>query len=230
MNVALEGFMTNTLPEIKAVCFDMDGLLFNTEDLFDQVGIEMLEKRGKQLDLELVKRMMGQQAKVALQLFIDHYQLTETVADLQSETDELFDRILPDQLAPMPGAAALLEGLTQSGSRPLALTTSSGAKSVDRIMSIHDFSSHFSFRLTAEDIENGKPHPEIYETAAAKFGVATNEMLVFEDSENGCKAGVAAGAHVIAVPSKHSTLHSFEGCLYQVESLEDEKISNLLYG
>ena len=208
----------------------MDGLLFNTEDLFDQVGIEMLEKRGKQLDLELVKRMMGQQAKVALQLFIDHYELEETVSDLQRETDELFDRILPNQLAPMPGAAELLERLTQSGTRPLALTTSSGARSVDRIMSIHDFSSHFSFRLTAEDIEQGKPHPEIYETAADKFGVKTNEMLVFEDSENGCKAGVAAGAHVIAVPSKHSSLHSFEGCLYQVESLEDERISALLFG
>lgn len=218
-----------TKPNIKAICFDMDGLLFNTEDLFDQVGVAMLEKRGKTFDAELVKRMMGQQAKVALKLFIEHYELNETVDDLQQETNELFDQILPEQLAPMPGAVGLLTRLTQQATRPMALTTSSGSKSVDRIMSLHDFSAHFSFRLTAEDIEQGKPHPEIYHTAAERFGIATTEMLVFEDSENGCRSGVAAGANVIAVPSKHSDLHSFDGCLFEANSLEDPRIAELLW-
>ena len=220
--------MTKSL-NIKAICFDMDGLLFNTEDLFDQVGLTMLEKRGKTFDAGLVKRMMGQQAKVALQLFIDHYELDETVADLQRETDELFEEILPSQLAPMPGATDLLTRLTSQSTCPLALTTSSGSKSVDRIMGIHDFSSHFSFRLTAEDIEQGKPHPEIYLTAASRFNVSPEETLVFEDSENGCRAGVAAGANVIAIPSKHSELHEFDGCLFQATSLEDPRISELLF-
>lgn len=220
--------MANSL-NIKAVCFDMDGLLFNTEDLFDQIGLTMLEKRGKTFDPELVKRMMGQQAKVALQLFIDHYELSETVADLQRETDELFEEILPAQLAPMPGAAELLSRLTDQASRPMALTTSSGSRSVDRIMAIHDFSSHFSFRLTAEDIDRGKPHPEIYLTAAERFNVAPEETLVFEDSENGCRAGVAAGANVVAIPSKHGQLHEFDGCLFQATSLEDPRIGELLF-
>jgi HAD superfamily hydrolase (TIGR01509 family) len=218
--------MTQT---VKAICFDMDGLLFNTEDLFDQVGIEMLAKRGKQLDQELVKRMMGQQAKVALQLFKDHYELEDSISELQTETDELFEQILPDKLAPMTGAHQLLNRLTTAATRPLALTTSSHGRSVDRIMGIHDFRGHFSFRLAAEDIENGKPHPEIYLTAAEKFQIDPSEMLVFEDSENGCKAGVAAGAQVIAVPSKHSSLHSFDGCQFVADSLEDERIHSLLF-
>jgi HAD superfamily hydrolase (TIGR01509 family) len=206
----------------------MDGLLFNTEELFDEIGIAMLSRRGKELDPELVKCMMGQQANIALQMFIDHYDLSDSVDDLKRETDELFDDILPKRLAPMPGAVKLLERLTHNGSQPLALTTSSGAASVDRIMSICDLSAHFHFRLTAEDVGNSKPHPEIYETAAEWFKISPSEMLVFEDSENGCRSGVAAGANVVAVPSKYRELHDFDGCLFVAESLNDPRIGELL--
>lgn len=222
----LDAFM-KTLT-IKAHCFDMDGLLFNTEDLFDEIGITMLRRRGKELDPQVVKRMMGQQADIALRIFIDHYQLHDSVDDLKRETDELFDEILPSRLAPLPGARTILNRLTSDGKARLALTTSSSAASVDRIMGIHDLSAHFDFRLTAEDISNSKPHPEIYLTAAQRFGVEPEEMLVFEDSENGCRSGVAAGANVIAIPSKHSELHSFEGVLFVAESLADPRIDELI--
>lgn len=213
---------------IKAICFDMDGLLFNTEDLFDEIGMLMLERRGHQLDHDLVKRMMGQQADVALQIFIDHYDLDDSVDDLKRESDDLFDQILPDRLAPMPGAVEILAHLEQLANRPLALTTSSAANSVDRIMDICDLRSHFHFRLTAEDIAQSKPHPEIYLTAAEKFSISPEEMLVFEDSENGCRSGVAAGANVIAIPSKLGNKHNFEGSLFVAESLEDNRIWELL--
>ena len=213
---------------IKAHCFDMDGLLFNTEELFDEIGSTLLERRGRTLDPAVVKQMMGQQANVALQLFIDHYELTDSVDDLKRESDELFDEILPRRLAPMTGAIELLERITRDERQPMALTTSSSSASVDRIMGIHDIRVHFSFRLTAEDIANSKPHPEIYLTAAARFGVRPDEMLVFEDSENGCRSAVAAGARVVAVPSKHSELHDYDGCLFVAESLEDSRIHELL--
>lgn len=212
---------------IKAVCFDMDGLLFNTEELFDEVGEELLSRRNRSLDPELVKRMMGLQAPLALQLFVDHYELNETVDQLQRETEEIFERILPSRLAPMPGAMELLERLAIAD-HPLALTTSSGAASVDRIMSLFDIRKYFRFRLTAEDITNSKPHPEIYQRAATLFEVGIEEIVVFEDSENGCKSGVAAGAQVIAVPSKHSELHSYDGAQLVCESLHDPRIMELL--
>lgn len=213
--------------EIKAVCFDMDGLLFNTEDLFDEVGHAMLQRRGMVLDPEVVKQMMGQQASVALKIFKDHYQLESTVAELKLETDALFDELLPQRLQPMTGAVDLLESITRQ-KIPTALTTSSGSASVERIMSLCDLRTHFHFQLTAEDIEQSKPHPEIYLTAASRFGVDPSEMLVFEDSENGCKSGVAAGANVVAVPSKHSDFHNYEGTLFIADDLNDARISALL--
>ena len=216
-------------PKIRAVCFDMDGLLFNTEDLFDEVGIEMLAKRGKKLNPEVVRRMMGQQAEIALQIFIDHYELSDTVDDLKQETDEIFDRILPDRLSLLPGAQELLDSLTQHGERPVALTTSSGAQAVSRIMDIINLREHFHFQLTAEDVQNSKPHPEIYCTAAERFDVAPDELLVFEDSENGCRSGVDAGAAVVAIPSKYSDIQNYEGSLFVADTLQDQRIQNLLF-
>ena len=189
------------------------------------MGIEMLRRRGKELDHELVRRMMGLQAEVALKLFIEHYELSDTPEELMREGDEFFDKVLPTRLAPMPGAVTLLDSLTFDGSRPLALTTSSDKAAVERIMAICDFRHHFEFWLTAEDIAQSKPHPEIYTTAAARFGIEPNEMLVFEDSENGCKSGVAAGAHVIAIPSKLT--HDYTGSLFVADSLEDVRIGEL---
>ncbi|MFM8380085.1 MAG: HAD-IA family hydrolase, partial [Planctomycetia bacterium] len=74
----------------------------------------------------------------------------------------------------------------------------------------------------------GKPHPEIYERAAVQLGVAPSEMLVFEDSENGCRAAVAAGAVVVAVPGAHSRRHDFTGARFVAESLADPRIVELL--
>jgi HAD superfamily hydrolase (TIGR01509 family) len=213
-------------PSIKAVCFDMDGLLFNTEELYDELSHELLSRRGKKVDPDLTRRMTGLQPQPAWQLFIEHYGLSDTIPELQAEGDEFFDQLLPARLAPMPGAVSLLQFLSHESSRPLALTTSSSRRGVERIMSICDISHHFEFWLTAEDVSLGKPHPEIYATAADRHGISVSEMLVLEDSENGCRAGVAAGAHVVAVPS--SPAHAFPGVAFIAESLEDPRIKALL--
>ena len=65
--------------------------------------------------------------------------------------------------------------------------------------------------ISAEDVTHGKPHPEVYLAAAARHGVDPSEMLVLEDSQNGCTAAVAAGAFAVAVPGIHSRTHDFAG-------------------
>ena len=136
--------------EIKAICFDMDGLLFNTEELYDELSLEMLRRRGKEYDPNLVRRIMGLQPEPALRMFIDHYELPDSIDDLKAEGDEFFEAVLPDRLALLPGAMELLEFLSDESPRPLALTTSSGRTSVERIMSICDIQHFFEFWLTAK--------------------------------------------------------------------------------
>jgi HAD superfamily hydrolase (TIGR01509 family) len=212
---------------IRAVAFDLDGLMFNTEELYTQVGTVMLQRRGKQITRELLSAMMGRQSPVALQIMIDWHNLSDTVEQLENETDEIFDGILEQQLAPLPGLLSLLDALN-AARIPKAITTSSRRKFVDRCLQISGLDGQFQFVLSAEDVVNGKPDPEIYRKAAERFGIPPTEMMVLEDSENGCRAAVGAGAITIAVPGEHSRDHDFSGVFYQATNLADKQIVGLL--
>ncbi|MEX2114041.1 MAG: HAD family phosphatase [Pirellulales bacterium] len=211
----------------RAVVFDLDGLMFNTEELYQGVGAEILRRRGKPFEAELLDAMMGCPARVALQRMIDWHQLDASVAQLAAETDELFAAVLDERLDVMPGLWELLARLESAG-LPRAIATSSGPAFVSTVLSKFDLAPRFRFVLTCDDVTHGKPHPEIYRQAAARFGLAPGEMLVLEDSHNGCRAAVAAGAVVVAVPGGHSLRHDFSGAALVAESLADPRICELL--
>jgi len=158
-----------------------------------------------------------------LQIMIDWHGLPATVEDLARETDELFPPILDARLQPMPGLVELLGALERKGI-PKAIATSSGRRFVGSVLSRFAFGPHFDFILTAESVTEGKPHPEIYQSAAAQFGVPPADMVVLEDSATGCRAAVAAGARVVAVPGGHSLKHDFSGAEFIAESLGDPRI------
>ena len=211
----------------KAVVFDLDGLMFNTEELYQQVGGAMLERRGHTLEAALLDEMMGRPSPVALQIMIDWHQLEDTVEMLLAETDEIFAEILESQLATMPGLLELLDTLEYAGI-PKAIATSSRRAFASRVLGQFDLERRFLFLLTGDDVENGKPHPEMYLKAAAELGVEPGEIAVFEDSQNGCKAAVAAGTRAIAVPGGHSSSHEFEGAALVAKTLADRRIYELL--
>jgi len=211
----------------RAVVFDLDGLMFNTEELYQDVGTEMLRRRGKTFDAELLDGMMGRPANAALQLMIDYHGLKCTVVELMAETDSIFATLLEDRLEQMPGLADLLIALELAGI-PKAIATSSGPAFVRRVLDHFELAPRFEFFLTCDDVRDGKPHPEIYLLAAERLGISPTEMLVLEDSHNGCRAAVAAGAIVVAVPGGHSLRHQFPGAALIAESLADPRLYDLL--
>jgi HAD superfamily hydrolase (TIGR01509 family) len=215
------------MPAAKAVVFDLDGLMFNTEELYQEVGTELLRRRGYEFTEELLDQMMGRPSHIALQLMIDAHTLKATVEELLAETDEIFPRILAERLAPMPGLIELLETLERH-EIPKGIATSSRRTFVEHVLGCFDFAPRFAPILTAEDITSGKPHPEIYLKAAERLKVPPAEMLVLEDSQNGCRAAVAAGAIAVAVPGAHSRRHDFTGAALIADTLRDERIFGLL--
>src|SRR5437899_2024728 len=215
------------MPPPRAVVFDLDGLMFNTEELYQEVGTELLRRRGYVFTQELLDRMMGRPSHVALQMMIDTHTLKATVEELLVETDEIFPEILRTRLAPMPGLVELLDALEQKAI-PKGIATSSRRSFVERVLGIFGYQPRFSPILTSEDITHGKPHPEIYLKAAERLGVASGEMMILEDSENGCRAAVAAGAVTVAVPGAHSRNHNFGGATLVADSLRDKRIYELL--
>lgn len=213
----------NSERALRAVVFDLDGLMFNTEELYFEVGGELLRRRGKQVTRELLDQMMGRQARQALQIMIDWHGLDDTVETLQRDNDEIFAGLLQTRLAPMPGLLDLLAALEAAGI-PKAIGTSSRRKFVDTALNRFHLALRFQFILTAENITQGKPHPEIYLTAAERFGLRPAEVLVLEDSQNGCRAAVAAGTFAVAVPGDHSRAHDFTGASLIAIGLYDERI------
>lgn len=211
----------------RAVVFDLDGLLFNTEELYQDVGAELLRRRGHVFEHDLLNAMMGRPSRVALQMMIDHHDLSDTVETLAAETAEIFPAILDARLALMPGAAELLSAL-EHADIPKAIGTSSGRRFVASVLGRFNLEPRFEFILTAEDVVEGKPAPEIYLKAASRFTVDPNQLAVFEDSQNGCRAAVAAGALAVAVPGGHSLTHNFDGASLIADSLADPRIYALL--
>lgn len=215
--------------KIKAVCFDLDGLMFNTEDIFNQSGRELLARRKYELADALLEKMMGRRSHESFAIMIEELKLTETIEQLQLESDLIFNGILEEKLTPMPGLFQLLE-LIEHKQLPKGVATSSRRSYLQDILGRHQLAPRFHILLGAEDVEHGKPHPEIYLTAAKKLGVEPHEMLVLEDSGIGTRAAGAAGAHIVSVPHHHSRNQDFSSAKHIATSLVDPYILNLLDG
>lgn len=215
------------IPSPRGVTFDLDGLLVNTEELYQDVGTELLRRRGKPFEPELLDRMMGRPQQVSLRIMIDWHSLNDTVEALATETKEIFTSYLGARLAPMPGAVALLDSLA-AARIPFGVATSSGPDFAHDVLGRVGFLDRMGFVLTCNDVREGKPHPEIYLAAAGRLGVIPSQMLVLEDSHNGCKAAVAAGAVAVAVPGGHSHRHEFDGAAFIATSLADRRIFEAL--
>ena len=213
--------------KIRAVAFDMDGLILNTEDLYDQVGTILMERRGRMYREEVRQQMIGLQAKHAFEILIREERLVETWQELQEETDSIFEEILPSQLRAMPG----LEEFVQEVDRlklPKCVATSSTHAFARKALGQLNLLSAFDFVITAEDVEHGKPKPDIYLKAASRMNIAVEEMLVLEDSPKGTAAGVSAGAYVVSVPNEHTKKGTFHGCKWIADTLRDNRLYELL--
>jgi HAD superfamily hydrolase (TIGR01509 family) len=230
MNPSVQSnYVPSSRATIKAVAFDLDGLMFNTEYVFHLSGTELLRRRGKQWTTAIQASMMGRRAVEAYPLLIQLAELSDSFEDLRKESREIFHGLLPEHIAPMPGLFDLLDRLESQG-LPKGVATSSSRNYLEGILKQFDIIDRFAMTLTADDVTQGKPHPEIYLTAAEKLGVAPSELLVFEDSGAGTAAGVAAGATVISVPHEYSCTHCFDGAACIAKGLDDPRILAILNG
>lgn len=212
---------------INAVAFDMDGLLLNTEDLYEEVTKELLQRRGRTFKEEVRTKMIGLPAPKAYQVLIESESLEETWQELHEDTERIFEGILETKLQTLHGVQETLQAVKNKG-LPRCVATSSTRAFALKALEIVGVLDKLDFVLTAEEVPRGKPFPDIYLEAAKRMGVETGKMLVLEDSQNGTIAGVTAGAYVISVPNRHTQKGDFQGAQWIANSLLDEKIQSLL--
>ncbi len=208
---------------LRAVVFDLDGILANTEDLYEQAGETVLARRGKTYDAELREQIMGRPVVDAIKIMIDCHSLTDSIDDLIQECADMLVQLIASSLAPMPGAVSLINDLHSAGI-PIAVATSATAEYADNVLTQLKLKPFFQFILTSADIQRGKPDPEIYLLAASRLGILPTQMMVLEDSANGCRAAVAAGAYTVAVPNRHTKNHNFPNVQFIADTLNDPRI------
>ncbi|MDO4550034.1 MAG: HAD family phosphatase [Planctomycetia bacterium] len=216
-----------SVSSIQAVAFDMDGLMFNTEDVYFQVGSRLMRRRGYEYTDELRAAIMGTPPQKSFETMIAWYDLPDTWEAMHQESDDIFFELLDESLAPMPGLMSLLDYL-EAHNIPKAICTSSSRRVLEGVLKRFQLEPRFRFTITANEITRGKPNPDIYLMAAEHFGVLPQNMLVLEDSEAGCRAGASAGAFIVAVPGEHSRNMDFSSAKMILESLADPRLYEVL--
>lgn len=213
--------------KIRAVAFDLDGLMFDTEDVYWKAADTLLRRRGHAYTQELCNAIMGRPPKDCFILFKETYDLPETWEELQEESEDIFLEKLDEGYSPMPGLFELLDRL-EAHDIPKGICTSSAIRVVSEVLGRHDLPKRFEFIMTAEDITKGKPDPEIYLKAASRFGILPEEMMVLEDSLAGSKAALVAGANPVVILAEHNRELDFSHLDKVFDSLNAPQIREML--
>lgn len=185
---------------MKAVVFDMDGVLFDTERLCMECWVETAAERDMP-DMEQVFPLcIGRNSTDTKQIILEHYGADFSYDDFRQQASGAFwKRIETEGLPVKKGAEKLLAYLKQSGYQ-IALASSTKYESVVSHLKQAELIDYFSVIVTGDMIEHSKPLPDIYLLACRKLGVQPEEAYAIEDSFNGIRSAYSAGMKAIMVP------------------------------
>lgn len=206
----------------KAVIFDMDGLMIDSERVTYNEYVKKLERLGHyDFTEELYRNCLGKNKQGICQVFIDHYgedfPMTEVWDDVHVWIDESLRQYVPKK----KGLVELLEYLKANNYKTI-VATSSGRTRVDEILKNADLTKYFDDTICGDEVTHGKPHPEIFLTACQKLDVKPDEALVLEDSEAGILAAHDGHIDVICVPDmKYPEPQFVEKVTKIVDSLDE---------
>lgn len=193
----------------QAVIFDMDGLLVDSEPVWAVAEGAMMTARGLTSDPEIQRKLVGMRMRDFLGGMRAAYNIADSLDTLSEEITARMIALIPDEVVPRPGALELLDYLYTRGI-PCAIASSSPMSIIDATVTSHGWEHYFQTHVSGDDVQHGKPAPDIYIEAARRLGAAPENCLSLEDSPNGARSAVAAGTVCYAVPDvSHTTPAAF---------------------
>lgn len=184
----------------KAVIFDMDGLMIDSERVTYNEYVKKLAQLGHHdFTEELYRNCLGKNKQGICQVFIDHYGQDFPMDEVWDDVHVWIDESLRQYVPKKKGLVELLEYLKANNYKTI-VATSSGRARVDEILKNADLTKYFDDTICGDEVTHGKPHPEIFLTACQKLDVKPEEALVLEDSEAGILAAYDGHIDVICVP------------------------------
>ncbi len=214
---------------LKAVLFDMDGVIVDTEPLHRKAYFTMFDEFGANVDEELFSTFTGASTKSVCEKLIEKFSIDATWDELaavkRSHFKHYFDNDPDFDL--IPGVKDLIVHYFESGVK-LVLASSAHMNTINWVFEKFELDPYFIAKISGADLRESKPHPEIFELAAEMSGEPRRNCMVIEDSTNGIKAANGAGIFCAGYPSEHSTLQDYELAdilVYDFEDLQNDKIS-----
>jgi HAD superfamily hydrolase (TIGR01509 family) len=187
---------------IEAVVFDMDGVLVDTEHLWDEVREALTEEWGGRYTPEAQEAMMGMSSPEWSRYLHEVVGLREPPEVINAEVvRRMLERYEMD-LPVVPGAVEAVRRLAGAGYR-LAVASSSNRELIDAVLRRLELTELFDATVSSEEVARGKPAPDVYLETSRRLGVPPGRCMAIEDSASGIRAAHAAGMRVIAYPNRH---------------------------
>jgi HAD superfamily hydrolase (TIGR01509 family) len=184
---------------IEAVVFDLDGVIVDSEHVWDEVRQELAAERGGRWHDRASRDMMGMSSREWSRYMHDVIGLEEPPEEINAEVVRRLKAVYRENLPLIPGAVEAVERLAARW--PLGLASSSNREVIDLVLEASGLAGHFSATVSSEEVAQGKPAPDVYLETARRLGVEPDRCAAVEDSENGIRSAKAARMRTIAIPN-----------------------------
>src|SRR5216110_3739582 len=188
-------------PPFYAVTFDLDGVLADSEPWWNQIDAKLLAEHGISYRGEYHRNVLGVSYRLAVEFYKNAFHISASVEELMRRRGEIATDFFANRVSLFPSAKTTLEQLREMKLH-LAVATSSVGASARPLLERTGIRSLFSVVVTGDEVQQGKPHPDIYLRAAKKLGISPEACLVIEDALAGIAAAKAAKMRVAAIPDK----------------------------
>lgn len=184
----------------RAVVFDMDGVLVESEHLWERLWSAFAAKRGQTWTAEQTRQVQGMSAPEWSAFLADFSAAGDSIADTEREVVDGMIAALDDgEIELLPGAERMV--VETANRAPIALASSASRRIIDAVLDRHGVAQYFTATVSSAEVPRGKPSADVYLAAAKKLGHEPTECLAVEDSSNGLRAAAAAGMTVVAIPN-----------------------------
>jgi HAD superfamily hydrolase (TIGR01509 family) len=185
----------------RAVVFDLDGVLIDSEQVWNEVREQLAHERGGRWSERAQRDMMGMSSPEWSRYMHDVIGLPESAEEINREVvAQMLDRFAGSPPW-IPGALDVVRKLSESW--PLGLASSSNRELIDAVLNAGGIAELFAATVSSEEVARGKPAPDVYVEAARRLGVDPADCTAIEDSHNGILSAKAAGMRCVAIPNEH---------------------------
>ena len=186
--------------KLAAIVFDLDGVLVDSEQLWDSARRELVAERDGTWTDDATRAMMGMSSPEWSGYLRDELGVDLEPLAISAAVIERLERLYRERLPLLPGAR---EAVVATSERwPLGLASSSNREIIDLVLELAELDTYFEATVSAEEVPRGKPAPDVYLEAARRLGVSPSACAAVEDSTNGLRSAAAARMSVIAIPNQ----------------------------